>query len=573
MAPLDNQSAMALCRQLGIQPLTARILVSRGITTADQADAFLNPTFEHLGDPSTMLGVDRAVHRVLEAIRDRDPILVFGDSDVDGITAASCVYQFIARLGVQVSCLIPTRTEEGYGLTVSNVKKASSQGHRLIITTDCGVSNVESITHALQVGIDVIVVDHHTLPPELPPAVAILNPLQPDCAFPFKRLAAVGVAFNFISALNGALKALGAFPKGAPDMREYLDIVALGTVADAVPLLGDNRVFVRMGLEVLRKRRRAGIQALMERAQIDGRPVTARTIGYRLAPLINAAGRMGDANRCVDLMTTDSYSLAIGLARELEHDNTRRQQAEREILKQANELAETAIAADRSLLLLSSPTWHEGVLGIVASRIKEAYHRPAAIAAINPASRIARASLRATPGVDLIAALSAASDKLISFGGHTAAAGMTLAADDLDEVYDILDDQIRRQLASLPGPSLPIDTTGDLAELDHLFNRELLDLAPFGVGHPEPILIASDVRCVRKRVISERHLRVQLRDKNTFCDAIGFTMAPLADIMAGPVDVALTPRHTLHRGKPRLELQLRDARPHLTHEGDDGSAT
>ena len=563
LTPQSADRALLLCRRLGIQPLTARILVARGVTDPDEAERFLNPSFDQLHDPNLMKGMDRAIHRTLEAFRDSDPILVYGDSDVDGVTAASSVYQFLKRLGVEVDYAIPSRTDEGYGLTCSTVHQAAEAGTRLIITTDCGIGNLESISLARDAyGIDVIVIDHHTLPEVLPPARAILNPLQPGCRYPFKRLAAVGVVFNYLMALNSALEHHGAFPSGAPDLIEYLDIVALGTVADAVPLLDVNRVFVRVGLEVLRRRRRAGIQALMERAQVEGRPVTARTIGYRLAPLLNAAGRMGDARRCVTLLTTESYRQAIRLARELEEDNTLRQKAEREMLTEATAMAEEAFDQGRSLLMLSAEGWHEGVLGIVASRIKELYHLPAAMVAINKETGRARVSLRASKGIDLIAAMTPLADKLISFGGHTAAAGMTLAATDLDEVRDAMNALIEEQLRSTPGPALSIDTGCSLAELDHLFTRELLDLAPFGVAHPEPVVLASSLRCVRKRVLGDKHLRVQLREGDASFEAIGFALASRAPLLDKPVDVALTPRHSLYCGKPKLEIQLKDLRHH-----------
>ncbi len=556
----DAAAARRLSHALGITPLTARILINRGIREPERADLFLNPRFAHLHDPNLMHDMDKAIHRTLEAIRDSDPILVYGDSDVDGITAAVCVYQFLSRLGLDTSCHIPGRTDEGYGLTNSAVERAAADGIRLIITTDCGISNHESIALAKTHGIDTIVIDHHTLPAQLPVASAILNPLQPECAFPFKRLAAVGVSFNFIMALNRTLSDLGAFPNGSPSMRDYLDLVALGTVADAVPLIDENRIFVRLGLEVLRRRRRPGTQALMDRAQVEGRPVTARTIGYRLAPLINAAGRMGDANRCVELLSTGSYRRALALAQELEKDNARRQQAERDILKEATRMAEEQFDQGRHLLMLSGEGWHEGVLGIVASRIKELFHRPSALVAINPTSKRARVSLRAIAGVDLIAAMTPLEDRLNSFGGHTAAAGMSLHADNLEEVYTALNDAIGLQLANPPVPQLNLDTFASLDELGDNFLDDLGALAPFGVGHGEPALLVEQVRCVRRRIVGERHLRLQVRGGQTISEAIGFALASQYSILSQDVDMALTPRRTTHRGQPKMELHIKDLR-------------
>lgn len=557
----DTKGARELVHALGLHPITARILASRGFEDPDKARTFLNPSLDDLHDPNLMRDMNRAVHRTLEAFRDSDPILVYGDSDVDGVTAAACVYQFLKRLGVDVRSRIPVRTDEGYGLTISAVREAHAAGVRLLITTDCGVANVASIALAKALGVDVIVIDHHTLPPELPSASAVLDPLRPDCRFPFTQMAAVGVAFNYVMALHKALCELGAFPNKAPSLRAYMDMVAMGTVADAVPLVDENRVFVRLGLEVLRRRHRPGIQALMERAQVEGRLVTARTIGYRLAPLINAAGRMGDANRCVDLLTTDSYRKALKLARELERDNIKRQHCERELLKEALEMAEEQHAQGRHILMLSGEGWHEGVLGIVASRVKEAFHKPSAVGAINPETRMTRVSLRATEGVDLIEALSSVEGRLKTFGGHVAAAGMTLHADDVEEVSEALNAAIASQRDRRLTPRLALDTEARLEELSDVFLDDLQRLAPFGVGNPEPMLLVRDVRCVRKRVVGERHLRVQLRGGSAVVDAIGFALADQYEVLSGPLDAALTPRYTMYCGRPKLELQLKALRP------------
>ncbi len=558
----DPQAVEVLCRALGVHRVTAEILVARNLRDPDEAEMFLYPDFDLMENPMKMAGMKRAVHRTLLALRDGDPIRVFGDYDVDGVTAASCVYLFLQRLGVRVDYRIPLRDAEGYGLTVHTVELAASEGVKLLITTDCGISNVAEIERANALGLDVIVIDHHALPPELPPARAILNPLQPECEYPFKRFAAVGLAFMFVYAVTMALERYGALPEGHPDLREYLDLVALGTVADVMPLLGENRILVRKGLEVLRRRRRPGINALLERAQVDGQPINARTIGYRLAPLINAAGRMGDASRCVRLLTTEAYGEADRLSRELEQDNLRRQAQERAILEEAVTMAEQQIEAGHSILFLHAPHWHPGVLGIIASRIKERFHRPAALLSINPNTGVARVSIRSIEGIDLIQALQTVEPLLLSFGGHVAAAGMTFDVANLQRVQEGLNLAILTQVGQLPSPSLPIDADCSLEDLSGPLPQELLRLAPFGAGNPEPVLRLRNVRAFKSRVVHSRHLRTRIRDGESYHDAIGFTLAPLLPLLNYPVDIAFTPRITQHRGRTRVELLMRDIQPH-----------
>ncbi|MBH24143.1 MAG: single-stranded-DNA-specific exonuclease RecJ [Myxococcales bacterium] len=560
-APRNFSESRHLRRHLGLDRLVSRILANRGYTDLDEAYAFLNPTFSQLGDTDTMIDMDRAVRRTLEAFRDGDRIRVCGDDDVDGVTSTSCVYLFFKQLGIPADFCIPLRTEGGSGINMNVIRRAARDGVQLLITTDCGVTNVEEIALARQLGMDVIVLDHHTMPEELPDAVAILNPMRPDNRYPFKRLAAVGVAFNFVRGLWKALCDYGLLSPSRIDLREYLDIVALGTVADVVPLVSENRVFVRLGLEILRRRRRPGISALLDRAHVDDQPITARTIGYRIAPLINAAGRMGDASRCVELLTTNSYKRADALSRELERDNWERQRTEREILEEAIGLAAAEFDAGRNLLMLSSHSWHQGVLGIVASRVKERFHRPAAMVAANPETGMARVSMRSIRGIDLIAALRTIEPLLESYGGHIAAAGMTLPIDNLEQARSRLEAAISAQADPMPSPILQIDAESRLADLNASFINDLEHLAPFGAGNPEPILLVRNVRA-RGKIINERHLRLRLREGEVAMNAIGFTLASRAEILDRPLDVALTPRLTHPWQQQRLELTVHDIRPY-----------
>ena len=549
-------------RALDVHPLTARILLRRGFSDLDRAQQFLNPTLEQMHDPFLMKGMDIAVREILTSIDRGERILVYGDYDVDGICSISLLYQFLQQLGARVDYYVPLRDQEGYGLNADNVRRASEQDYDLIVTTDCGVSNVAEIGLANELGLRVVVVDHHTVPDELPPAAAILNPLQDDCDFPFEQLAAVGVTFYLLVALRAKLREHGVFGQiPEPDLRAYLDLVALGTVADVVPLIDVNRTFVRHGLEVLASRRRAGISALMERAHVNEARITPETISFRLAPRLNAAGRMGDASICVELLTTQSYGRAIELARRLEDFNQRRQDCEREILEKVLPLADREFEKGRKMLVVADRKWHRGVLGIVASRLVERYHRPAVLVGIDD-DGIGKGSVRSINGIDVIEILRSSADLLETFGGHTAAAGLSVHEDNIEALRDRLDSALSATLdeKGLPRPRLQIDCEVELSELDFSFGRDLTRLGPFGIGNREPVLLCRQSKATRVRVVGDNHLKAKFRDGSGSLDGIGFSMADDRPLLKQRVSVAFVPRFATFRGRTRLEMHIRGLR-------------
>lgn len=556
-----------LVSALDIHPLTARILVRRGFEDLDLARRFLDPTLKDMIDPFRMKGMDAAVREILTSVDRGEKILIHGDYDVDGVCSVSLLYQFLRALGARVDYYIPLRDQDGYGLNADNVRRASSQNVDLIVTTDCGVSNVDEIGLANTLGMRVVVVDHHTVPPILPPAAAILNPLQPGCEFPFKDLAAVGVAFHLLVALRATLREHGVFAHiPEPDLGEYLDLVALGTVADVVPLVDVNRTFVRLGLEVLASRRRAGVSALMERAHVDGKRVTPQTISFRLAPRINAAGRMGNAAMCVELLTTESYGRAIELARRLEKLNEKRQICEREILEKVLPKADEQIEAGHKMLVVAGRHWHRGVLGIVASRLVERYHRPTVLVGIDE-DGIGKGSVRSLDGIDVIRILKKGADLLESFGGHVAAAGLSVKAENIEALRDRLDEALMSSLEddTLPRPCLRIDCEVELSELDARFGKELARLGPFGTGNREPILLCRSSQATRVRVVGKNHLKARFRDGSASLDGIGFSMAEDRSILQSAVAVAFVPRFATFRGRTRLEMHIRGLRSAREH--------
>lgn len=508
-----------------------------------------------------MKGMKRAVREVLRVIDSGDRVVIHGDYDVDGICSVSVLYGFLKELGANVGYFIPKRDQDGYGLNIETVRRFHTEGVHLIITTDCGISNHDEIRLARQLGMKVVIVDHHTVPEVLPPAHAILNPLQKDCNFPFKGLAAVGVTFNFVVGIRAELRKRGVFTLiPEPDLRRFLDLVAMGTIADVVPLVDENRIFVKLGLDELALRRRAGISALMDRAAIEVGPVSTRTVSFRIAPRLNAAGRMADASICVELLTTSSYGRATEIAEQLEVLNKARQKEERDILGSAYEQAEAQVQDNRSILVVSGHDWNRGVLGIVASRLMERYHRPAILVGIE--AGFAKGSARSIQGINVVDVLNFASECLASFGGHSSAAGLSLEEAQMEKFRTMVDEAMVNVLsnAALPRPRLTIDTTVTLGEIDEKFLYDLGRLAPFGAGHPEPVLLAERSRAIHVKVVSNKHLRARFRDESGMLDGFGFSMGENASLLQETVAVAFVPRFAHSGVRAKLEIQIKGVR-------------
>jgi single-stranded-DNA-specific exonuclease len=560
--PAGIDAERILSRELGIGPLTARILSARCLGDLDTASGLLRTSLTDLPDPFLMRGMGRAVERLAEARRGAEAVLVYGDYDVDGMTSAACLTLLCRSMGIPTRTEVQKRRGGSHGLSAAAVDQAAQEGRRVLFTADCGTSNVEEVQYARSKGIDVIVVDHHQPGAQLPAAHTVLNPAQAGCAYPFKQLCAVGVAFTFVRAATQRLS--------LPDpLDAYLDLVALGTVADAVPLAGDNRILVRAGLQELGRRHRPGIAALIDRSQLEG-AISARAVGYRLAPRLNAAGRVGHADQCVELLLTDSYAKAVSLAKGLDDDNTERQRQERQMLETAMPKAHAAAEDGHQVIIVDGGSWPDALLGVVASRLKERFRLPVVTVASNMETGLARMSLRAPKGVDLVAALQGLEDQLLTHGGHAAAAGLSVEIGSIDAVKDILFRRLSTQMESSPlSPLLSVDTEVHLSEFDERFLDELSLLGPFGTGYPEPILVARGVRPLKRRVVGGEHLRVQLSQGSTVQDAIGFSMAQHRErLKTRTVDALLTPRLTSWRGRRKLELQLVD----VQRSAQDGAA-
>jgi len=566
--PLPDPNAvatlMAAARYLP-EPL-ARVLVARGITTVEAARAFFRPALDQLHDPFLMADMEAAARRLARAIEDREQVLVYGDYDVDGTTATALVTSFLKERGVPVRYFVPDRFRHGYGLTQKALEEALEAGTRLLIALDCGITAAEEAAYARARGVDLIICDHHTAGATLPEAVAVLDPKRPDCPYPFPELSGCAVAFKLVQA---TLQVLGESPEAA---YRYLDLVALSTAADIVPLTGENRILMAEGLRHLRRSTRPGIQQLAARARWPLEALTMHGIVFGLAPRINAAGRLGDANRAVALLLAEDAATAEALAAELDAANRERQQIDRRTLEEAIVQAERQITArdDRHALVLYDPDWHLGVIGIVASRIVERFYRPTIL--LCAVDSILKGSARSIAGINIYEALRDCEDLLLQFGGHTYAAGLALEENRLEAFRERFNEAVgARMTPELLVPRLEIDALLDLHTLDERFWRLLQHFGPHGPENEEPLFMARDLEVVGepKLVGGEgKHLKFYVRQRahpdDPPCEVIGFGKERLLPAVqhsrrtGQPLALAFTLQENTWQGQTRIQLRLRD---------------
>jgi len=554
----DDAAVRALAADLHLPPAVCRLLCARGFADAASAKRFLRPRFEQLHDPSLMRDLDAAVERIVRAIERHETILVHGDYDVDGMASTAILVRVLRRLGAAVVPFIPRRLEDGYDLSDAGVTAARAAGAALVITADCGTSAAATIDRLTGAGIDVIVSDHHLPGPEtpLPRCAAVLNPRQPGCEYPDKDLAAAGVAFKLALALARRL--------GAPDAPVFalLDLVALATIADVAPLRGENRVLVRYGLRLLAESPNPGLRALIAASGLEGKPLTAGRVAFILAPRLNAVGRLGSGLRGVELLTTEHDAVALGIARELEELNRRRQTLDRATLDEARALV-ARLDLDRTYgLVLAADGWHPGVIGIVASRLVEETGRPTVLIALDGAC--GKGSGRSIPAFDLHGGLAECAGLLQRFGGHRAAAGVTIARDLVPAFAERFNDVARARLAAedLVGEvrvdlELSIDdVTGDLESV-------LRHFEPFGHGNPAPALLARGVRLAGPpRALAEHGLKLRLQTAAGELDAIAWGAAHRATELGDGrvVDLVFRVERDEWRGVERLQAKITDFR-------------
>lgn len=550
-----------LCSEIGVSSTTANILVNRGIHDQAEASEFIRASMDDLVEPFTMDGMDRVVARVIKAVRGKEKILVYGDYDADGITSTSLLYLFLKSIGADVSYYIPGRQEDGYGLSMAALERVRSLGIGLIVTVDCGISSVAEVDAAASMGIDVVITDHHEPPDELPRAHAILNPCMKDSTYPFKGLAGVGVAMKLVQCVLAGMDGKDkAGPGIDPRLREYLDIVALGTIADVVPLRGENRILVRHGLKVLKNSRRVGIQQLMAVALVNRDRFSASTVGFQLAPRLNASGRLGRADLGVNLLTTEDPELAREIAEELDSLNRERQKIEADILDEARAMLSSRPLPDMNTIVLTSDKWHQGVIGIVASKLVEEHYKPTVLIATN--AGFGRGSARSIPAFHLYEGLDACSDLLIGFGGHKYAAGLSIAEGNIEAFTARFEDIVTSKLSPDDfNPFLKIDDELTLDELDWQLFEELSSLSPFGAGNPEPVLQARGLEVMYPKVVGRNHVRMKLKQNGRSMPAIGFNMGDIYQSLAMEkvyLDAAFCLDMNEWQGEKTLQLNIKD---------------
>jgi len=556
LAPRDGARAQALADAVGLRPLTAQLLINRGVVDPEIARRYLEPRLAHLRSPVEMSGFQRAVERLDRALASGETVGVFGDYDVDGVTSCALLAQFLRDAGGRVVPRV-ARRDAGYGFGEVDVRAFADAGCAVAVTCDCGTSDHEALAAARAASIDVIVVDHHQVPDREPDALALLNPHQPSCRFPFKGLASVGVAFYLAAALRTRLRSRGIVEP--PDPRALLDLVAIGTVADMAPLTDENRILVHAGLERLRQNRRPGLRALAALVGLENGVRRTSDIGLRLGPRLNAPGRLGAAQLSLDLLLAEDDQRAAELAQQMEDANKRRQDVQERVVREAFAQAEIQHG---EVIVTAGQGWHPGVVGIVAAKLVERFARPAVVIGLDGA--IGRGSARTVEGYDLYRALTQCADLLVRYGGHKAAAGLTIEARHVDELRARLETIARDALGEGPRRrELSVDAEIGLDAIDEPLAEEIRRLEPFGVGNPEPCLGARGVVLERSRVVGERHLQVTLRDGEHARDGIGFGFAEGAPDLGARVRAAFFPELDTFRGVTRVRVRLRDLAPEL----------
>ncbi len=503
--PLDQRQAEAICQRLGVPEVVGRVMAGRGVGV-EQAEAFLAPTLRDLlPDPSHLLDMDAAVSRLAEAAERRETVAIFGDYDVDGATSTALLKRFLVGLGVPVLVHIPDRVTEGYGPNVTAMRDLAARGASVCVTVDCGISAFAPLAEAKAVGMDVIVCDHHEARTELPAAVAVINPKRLDETSPHTYLAAVGVTFLLCVGLARALRERGW--KAVPDLMALLDLVALGTVCDMVPLTGVNRAFVIQGLKMMARRGNVGLTALVDGAGIS-EAVDAFHLGYMLGPRVNAGGRVGRAGLGADLLCCDNPEQAAAWARELDEFNATRKDLEAAVLLEAIEQVETQASGAVPLVFAVGQHWHPGVVGIVASRLKERYGLPSCAVAVE--GGIAKGSGRSVPGIDLGRAIIAAREAglLDAGGGHAMAAGFTVSEDKLDAFREFLSERLSMQAEGGDlTPLLELDGVLDVNGANGDLVRALAQAGPYGSGNPEPRFAIANAKVGRADIVGMGHVR------------------------------------------------------------------
>jgi single-stranded-DNA-specific exonuclease len=557
----DDAQAETLARELGIAPVTARLLCIRGISDVTEARRFLSPSLEDLHDPFALTDMSVAVERILAAIAKGERIAVHGDYDVDGVTSTVILRRALELLGADVIHFIPERLRDGYGLQPASLDRLAGEKVHLVISVDCGIRGVEAAAHAKALGLDLIITDHHEPDRELPRAFAVINPKRHDCSYPEKNLAGVGVALKLVQALCARAGRSHWVPA-------FVKVAAIGTLADVVPLTGENRVIAKLGLEMLsRGPHKIGLRALLEVCGLTGKEIDSYHIGFVLAPRVNAAGRMSTPDIAARLLLASNDGMAEEarqLAEQLNSENLRRQEEEADIVAQARKLVETDLeVGSRTVIVVAGEGWHRGVIGIVASKLVDAFHRPAIV--ISTDGEVGHGSCRSIPSFNMLAALESCADAMVKFGGHKQAAGLTIESSRLRELRTRINDYAEERLQPDDlRPRIWLDGSLTFRSINEQVASDMTTLAPFGAGNPRPVFRASRVEVVDgPRRIKDRHLKMAFRQDGRIMRGVAWRAIERESFVTehrSAIDLAFSLEQETWNGERFLQLSVADFR-------------
>lgn len=550
----NSEIVSQLASEINSTKIIATLLVNRNLVNKEEVENFFVPTLDKLPNPMLMSGIESSISRIIKAILKKEKIAIYGDFDCDGITSTSILYGFLESMDANVTFYNPHRIEEGYGINFQSIEKLVNDGVSLIISTDCGISENEVILKSKKLLVDFIITDHHTVPDVLPEAFSIINPKIKECKYPFKEICAAGVVFNLIVALRTKLRGISFFnERPEPNLSKYLDLVSIGTVADSMPILGVNRIFVYNGLKQIAATERKGLKSLIGKQK---EKYSVRDISFGIAPKINAAGRVGSATDAVKLLTSKDEKVVEQLISIIEKNNVKRQEIQEQVLKEAENLAKSEFIKNpaRSSLVLYSNGWHPGVIGIIASRIVKQFGVPCAVLSLNDS--IAKGSLRTANNINLYNILEQCSDLLIQFGGHSGAAGVTINEDSIEDFKNKFENLIAEYDFD-SGELIELECDINFENIKIQLVREIEKMEPFGNGNPFPIFSTNNVTIKNKKIIKEKHLELLLEEDSIQHRAIWFNFRkplPTANI----VNVAFSIQKDSYRGGDNIVLNIVD---------------
>ncbi len=560
--PANPEKVAQLSAELGIDPVLASLLVSRGVNTFEEARSFFRPKLEALHDPFLMKDMDNAVERLEKAVSGKEKILVYGDYDVDGTTAVALVFSFIRRLTECVDFYIPDRYDEGYGVSRKGIDWAADNGFSLIITLDCGIKAIDKVEYARSKGIDVIICDHHLPESELPAAVAVLDPKREDCNYPFDDLSGCGVGFKLVQAYSSK--------NGIPfeTLLPLLDLLVVSIASDLVTVIGENRVLAHFGLKCLNEQPRMGLQAMINLANLEPGHITIDDIVFKIGPRINAAGRMESGRLAVQLLTAEDAPTAMAIGTKINDNNNERKNIDREITKEALEMVQNGTCCtSKNAVIVYGPDWNKGVVGIVASRLVEAYYKPAFV--LTRSNGFVTGSARSVRGFDLYDAISSCADLLENYGGHIYAAGLTMREENLAEFTDRIDKYVSSHITTeMATPVIDVDSEINFSQITPKFFRVLKQFQPFGPGNSSPVFLTKNVYDDgngRKVGPGGQHLKLELIQESQpyhQIAAIAFNMADSFEHIrnGNPVDVCYSIVENYYRGNSTIQLRVKDIR-------------